>query len=69
MLMLQTGYYTLRGKPGTLRLAYPNREVEQTYARSLLAAYSLTFPSRLQADLYQALMNSDIDCFVHHLTT
>ncbi len=68
MLMLQTGYYTLRGKPGTLRLAYPNREVEQTYARSLLAAYSLTFPSRLQADLYQALMNSDIDCFVHHLT-
>lgn len=39
-VMLQTGYYTLRGGDDEpLRVEYPNLEVRRTYGRELLEAY------------------------------
>ena len=69
MLMLQTGYYTLQGVGRDLRLDYPNREVQRTFAESLLASCDLMYSSRLMQDLYGALAASDESGFPRHLTT
>lgn len=48
-LMLQSGYYTLKGGGEVpLTVDFPNREVRDTYARDLLDAYGIDFnPARL----------------------
>ncbi len=69
-LMLQSGYYTLKGGgEAPLTVDFPNREVRDTYARDLLAAYDIDFnPARLQP-LHAALVNGDMETWVRELTT
>ena len=69
-LMLQSGYYTLKGGGETpLMVDFPNREVRDTYARDLLAAYDIDLnPARLQP-MHAALANGDLETWVRELTT
>ncbi len=69
MLMLQTGYSTLRGQPGQLWLDYPNHEVRHTYALSLLRAFRVPYSSHLMELLYQSLRAGDHREFIFHLTS
>ena len=68
-LMLQSGYYTLRGTPDQLHLDYPNREVRRAYARSLLKACDLPATSRIQGQLATALRDGKTDDFLYDLTS
>ena len=68
--MLQSGYYTLKGGGKTpLMVDFPNREVRDTYARDLLAAYDINLnPTRLQS-MQAALTNGDLETWLRELTT
>ncbi len=70
-LMLQTGYYTLRGGgPTPLHVAYPNKEVSLTYAESLLELYIHRLPDyHVLRDLHTALREETYDLFCGRLTT
>ena len=69
-LMLQSGYYTLKGGGETpLMVDFPNREVRDTYARDLLAAYDINLnPTRWQS-MHAALANGDLETWLRELTT
>ena len=69
-LMLQTGYYTLRGDDvTTLHLAYPNREVSLTYAENLMALYTQEMPDyHTLRGLHAALQEGKYDTFCRRLT-
>ncbi len=68
-LMLQSGYYTLRGTQDQLWLDYPNREVRRAYAHSLLKACDLPASSRIQGKLVESLRDGKADDFLYDLTS
>ena len=63
--MYQTGYLTLKAQDGEYVLAFPNREVEQTFAETLLGEF-LPYPGAADAAvaaLGAALQRDDYDAF------
>ena len=63
--MYQTGYLTLKAQDGEYVLAFPNREVEQTFAETLLGEF-LPYPGAADAAvaaLGVALQRDDYDAF------
>ncbi len=69
LLMLQTGYYTLRQTAEGFQLDFPNTEVRTDFAEGVLRESSADYRSPLPRALFRSLQVVNIEAFCFHLTT